>query len=601
MVNSIENSTDSFLDLFLPPPLYYLKKCVLYFSKEVKVEPVLPETYQTFAKVTAVYLKDALPLTLSEVCEEIPRFTFSYIYYMAGPFYRYTWRQAERRLKVSERVLQSQVTKVASRHFCFVRTGICYAFFSERVQQMVNFESLFLKMGEKLQRKKGSKTLLLFQAVFESLNRSLSLAKKAKEELKEFSAEEDAMIARLDWYKKQGSLPKSFPDPEKEGINRANLVEKLDEALSLYVGGLSQKLVDKIIPESIKKGVFAPLYYLEGQAALYVFFQFLMCDCAAKIVADPHLLAISTLFGAGLETADYEIDGFGLGLRSRILEVSQKMSRALLEKRSSGEIISFFEEAGLKKKPEGVQGIEQRKKAKEALEVFLRKALSETIGKETFASWFINDNLSHLFAEKAIAFLHDPSFRFIVLDLLETISETISLKKTFAYNNEETTKTVKEVIGALFDFVFEGTVYTNLKSSVVSKGVKAIFFKVESSIPFGGVPWQETLLKGLIPTLKEITLYARVLGAFRKRGVYFFGDKKFWEFFVREALNVFIEDHFKGGKVKSVEALGVQRNVVIDTLLGLNEEGLLKVFAQIPVDPTIQEEKNGWLLVDPLL
>ena len=99
-------------------------------------------------------------------------------------------------------------------------------------------------------------------------------------------------------------------------------------------------------------------------------------------------------------------------------------------------------------------------------------------------------------------------------------------------------------------------------------------------------PILEQGLEALLPTIKELLLYSRVVDGFRKESIHFDGDNKFWELYLRETLNQLVakeaQERFPNAHRPSLIELTAIRNEFVDHLLSLDTQGLRSYFTLLP-------------------
>ena len=478
--------------------------------------------------------------------------------------------------------------------------------------------------------------------LLKTLAKSLSEQKEIETYLdtKEFKTDEERMIGRLHWHKKHNSLPKGLSDPE-DGLLPENLQEKLDEALEKRINGLLKKRLEPITPQSLKKGLLGCVYELEGKDVLMQLLTYLVTEFGVKQLSDPHLFAQAILYANGVEVMDYELDGFGRNKEIDVVEVGEKILESLQKGESSESIISLFNKSKLIQAPGGVEAIQQKQEVKKHLKEYINSLLIEMIGEEaprsesdenSFLNYakkvsgsskvsyatvakqtlqhtifpcvgaasvslyllidgmlFFTNHLNTLhsiinykktlpnhLADRIVELVYHPSWRIILLQMIDTISEQDS--------NSNRSIISKKDFDTISDFFIQHLLHDiSFKSQLSSvfqyfKGDEA-FKLFRKHINSSSGSFVENAVKSLIPTCKEITLYCRVVDAFRKRGIAFKGDEKFWEVFIRESLNQLVGKEVRISKdlLPNAEKISIREREV-DQLLECDEN---KLFAKL--------------------
>jgi len=96
----------------------------------------------------------------------------------------------------------------------------------------------------------------------------------------------------------------------------------------------------------------------------------------------------------------------------------------------------------------------------------------------------------------------------------------------------------------------------------------------------------EKVLSEFLPTVKELKLYCRLLVSFRDQSVWFEGDEKFWEFFIRESLNRLaaihvMKEHGPDAGLPQA-ALFEIRNQYVEKMLSMDDAELRNYLSDIP-------------------
>jgi hypothetical protein len=344
-----------------------------------------------------------------------------------------------------------------------------------------------------------------------------------------------------------------------------------------------------------------------------------------------------------LEVMDYDLEGFGRGKREVILKTGQKMMVEAIHSNSHDSIEDIFNQSGLKYSPKSFEAFLQKKEAKEELKKTISSMLHQAIKKnnfqhpdlilketrekvgqipfiraatlglhllingtffslgylfqtkdshQSFLSWmlrhFSGKKLTDYLAERIVELIYHPSWRMTLLHLIE---QTLSpnFQKTGEIKNKEI---LKEELLKITSFLFEH--FTSPSTFPFQENMGSLIEKISGdtvlkifldALQTKGPPLIEKCLNSFSPTLKESLLHTRVVNSFRKEAVYFEGDAKFWEYFLREYLNQLVHVQIKqeGGysdRLTLTQHLDT-REKIVEQLLSLNQEELRLLLSQL--------------------
>ena len=483
----------------------------------------------------------------------------------------------------------------------------------EQTKPILNFEYLFLNLFSKI--KKNQSHLQTAKTIVQSLAHSFSQQKDIEEFMSkfQFSSNEEAFIARLEWHKTHGYLPKGLPDPHAVRLTPQNLQEKLDEAFNQYLAEIIEKFLTAKCPNQLKTGVAGLFYFLEGKDILIKLLTYLIAEFGFKQLVDPHAFALALLIGNGVETMDYELDGFGREKKSLVLRIGQEiMSKATYEKASSSSLITIFENSGLKSSPGSFEAFLQKKAAKEQLKERISSIFHQMIKPEnyqhpdiflknmrkkveqvpvvntamlglhllingsffsfnylfknkaetsSFSSYMFRHlagkNLTNYFAERMVELVYHPSWRITLLQIIESIFSDQG-QNPEGQEKDINHLLLKKNLHKITEFVFE---HFTKNSSVPLKdnlGPLLEHFNGDTILKLflnllkpSETPLIDKILKSILPTVEELLFYTRVIDSFRKESVSFDGDAKFWEFFLRETLNQLVAIEIRKKSINS--------------------------------------------------
>lgn len=466
-----------------------------------------------------------------------------------------------------------------------------------------------------------------------------------------FKSEEEKFIGRLEWYHKQGSLPQGLPNPSTTCLTIQNLQDQLDIALYDRVRQLIANFLTTSSPQSLTKNDFLGIFYrLEGKDILTETLTNLIIEFGIKQIADPHLFAIAILQSNGIETTDYELNAFGRMKGATVLEVGQAMMGKACAKAPWDSIVDIYSKSGLRTSVGGVEGILQQRESKEKLKAFITQLIYDMIKDESlqkqngvfkavrekasflpvigmptvclhflingmffsygylfrdskmeqtsFFSWMIQNfsgkNFCGYLAGKIVDLIYHPSWRITILEALDMVLEVNAGHHQNKDIDTFTLDDFKPITNFVFQFFIEGS------ESLFKGNISSLFdyftgdkifeklnqFVQPTNMPSDSLP--QNILQSLLPTIKELHLYTKVIMAFRCEKVCFDGDGKFWEIFIREALNQFVTIHFMNQKKPSLEQKVKVRNKHVEKMLKMNDlelrEFLSKIRGNLEID-----------------
>lgn len=622
---------------------------VTRFRNELGAESV----YSNFSKEVALLIHELFPKCIGEQMSKLPAFTETYILFQMGVPFRYLNHKVNQHTDHRNYVITSKIGGALSRVYCAARYRLVHTLLSpQNVTPILNFEHTFLELCTKIRphivNQSGGSTF--GNVVIESLGRSLSLIEKADEYLKDksFDCPKDSFIARLNWYSQNDVLPKGMPDPKTVSLTDSNLDEKLDEAMYDYLNSVSEILLEKIVPKKIKSKFVRFVYFMEGKDFLKKILSNLLGELVVKQVADPHLFAMAILAANGIETADFELDGFGRGTKDAI----QGAGREILKNSSKegvwpGDLSDIFERSKLKSNARSCEGIEQKKEVKEKLKKFIEGLLYQSIKGEdfTYESWFkdIRKYMQELplvsvavtsfhilfsaplvsleyfirdtkynnmgfptwffkkisgkgfyksIASAIVDIIYDPSWRFIALHLIESIVDKTQNRTAELHNPNNNTS--EDYLYTICRFAFTKlTKNMEIPPTFIFDRIVTpdVLNELRKNLKPSETPFPEVIMQSLLPILREYMLYYRLTEHFRMNGVHFEGDGKFWEVYIREFLNDSVDIYIKQilNKTFNLSNKALLRAKFVNILLQLNGDKLVEHLANGPQDSPLQE------------
>lgn len=587
------------------------------------------ETVATFCRDTADCVDACVIKAAGETLRGAPKQGESWFFYWLGLPMRYAYRQLSKRGVRDEILNTQQVKNLGSRYNGF-STRIAHSLGGPTLRSLLHSERLLLGACKKIMNASSDRPFPVKEIVCKRLAKSLSNEKELERIWNGKKTEGEKKIAVLDWLKRRDDLPAGLPDPS--GLLPENLLEKENEALYAHICKLIEKFLDKHAPESIRKGVTGAVYELEGKDAFVHLAAQLIIDVLIKQVADPHLFAQTILYSQG-EVMDLELDGFGMGKGDDVFDAGHEILNS-----EEKPIHQILDEYKLKKSPGGQEANRQKEATRERLKEyfaasFMQMFESEKNEKTTFEphqpifgagsiGWHflmntMNFGIKHLksisffaaekgqqkiskyFAGRMVDLIYHPSWKIILLQMLEGLSENFFERSSDepAIEKEDFDHMAsflgKHFFGSLEANQLPNVYYANTLAWVLNKACLSpthkslgelmsdaflymksdeLFEKFQEHIntPSTSKPFLEEGLEALIPTMRELLLHCRLTDANRKRGNSFDGDDKFWGVYLRSVLAQLT------GKASSLEEKARLRGEIIGELLTLDEEALIE-------------------------
>ena len=202
---------------------------------------------------------------------------------------------------------------------------------------------------------------------------------------------------------------------------------------------------------------------------------------------------------------------------------------------------------------------------------------------------FSGKNLCNFIADRVVELIYHPCWRITLMQVIDTVFDSVTNPYRPGSTEQKPLKPqdLKPITDFLFQhFIkdspipFEGQITPLLDYFTrdgLYKQVKQMMRPSEDSLLGKG-------LEMLLPTVKELDLYTRVVTAFRKERISFEGDYKFWEVFLRESLNQLVAHQLAKMSTKSKLAeVARLRDGFVSHLLSLDTCKLRKFLLDIPV------------------
>jgi len=597
--------------------------------------------YPDFCRTTAQYINMSIPHFFGEKLSDLPGFGEATFLFRINLPIRYANYKIDQRSGYRNKLINSLFGKCVQGNYVGYRTRMAHLLLGKHnLEPLINFEHLLLKLCTTLSGMYERKpTRNLTGTLLKSIGSSLAKQEEVDQFLQpmDLHSDDERFIARLEWHKRDQSLPRGLPDPHQISLTTRNLPEKLDEALYDLIEEMVIKLLDRHAIIS-KKSFLRVLYELEGRDVTVHLLTYLIAEYGVKQLTDPHLFALAILYGGGEETAEYELDGFGKNSRKAIFEVGHDILEGVLGgKLSWGQINKIYEDSELRPSPGSMEGILQQREAKEKLREFLANFIYEMIkedhfrhsgmlkgvrerasrlpavgmatlslhfiingmlfsfgylfrGKKqddtTFLTWmgkhFAGQSLCKFLADRIVDLIYHPSWRVTLMQVIEHMNE--SMQKPVG--REEAEEPFQpEDFKPITDFLFQHFIKdsqlpfeANIAPLVDYFTGEGLFLQFKELIKPAEEPLLEKALESLIPTIKELMLYSRVIDTFREERISFNGDAKFWEIFIRESLNQLVSgqvaDTMSLSEKPKLSDLSAMRNVFVERLLVLDKNEL---------------------------
>lgn len=622
--------------------------------KEFKLRLGSNTIYAEFCKETAQLIYEIIPKIAGEAMALLPPAFEMYGLYKAGFGARYLNWKVIQRTNYREYFLNSNVGRNLSHFYCGLRYSLTNSILcKENVSPLINLEHLLLLLSTKISPKKegDQEVFPLSEIILKSLGKSITHLQNADAFVLSCNckSEEEAFIARLEWYRQNNILPDGLPDPREVRLNTSNLQDELNKALNGYLDGISGLILDKTCPKKFSNPFLNFFYHLEGKDILKNILVLLIGELGVKQVADPHQFSLAILFAKGIDIADYELDGFGKNRADTILRAGREMMQESLKDNTTREaIVNIYERTGLRQSPESFEGIRQKNEAKELLKKTIFEQLYNAIKEPTFRHsgaiksarerfhelpilgmattslhmicnglWFslgylVRDEsqqqipfgtwmIKHLsghnginrLADKIIELLYHPGWRFIVLSFIESITDHLQNRVGKSHSEVEETPTdhMRTIIKFLSNH-FSKDLGIPIDGVIDYLVGEEQLKEIQSFLKTSGKPLQEVAMESMLPTIKESLLTIRITNLFRKHSIEFSGDDQFWKFFIREYLNRLVKNELQARNsniklVQVAEYTAIRERILTD-LLKLSQRELRQFFCPVPITAPVR-------------
>lgn len=614
-----------------------------------------------FSKSTSELVYKIIPRTITQLSFDNLSFLEMQVLYKSGICIRYLNYKINQHTNYRSYLLKSKVSELFKRYFFSSFTKINSTLLQEsNINPIFDFELIFLTLCEKLQPNSDPKGQYstLKDVIIQSIARSVELAFKCDEALNEKIyddySEDEKLIERIDWYKRNNALPKGICD--SIGLDTKNLSFELDKALLSYIKTLSTDLLDKNDLAKNKSIFIKFLYWLEGKDFLIEILKILIGEVCVKQVIDPHLFTMAILASLGNEIADYEIDGFGIGKLNQIYDVGRKMLSKKINNRPPPKIIDVFKKFNLKSKEKGSLGIYQQKLAKKELSdkitQMIYNAIKEdkkyshggiikdakkmmqpipifgtattclhfavntlsfsytyfvTQKKESFFEWMARNlagqDLCQNVKNKILDLIYHPSIRFLILQLIEDVHRHMLHKEKIEKEkqNEITIKNLK-IINSFIIKHFMRDFPAGIDTGINYFASDAMVNLFKEFLKPSEKPFYLNLFEAIIPKVKETLLCWKLCDILKKDAILFENDEKFWELYIRHYLNEIVLIELEKNNIKDNNDEKIKmRELLINNLLKLSDSELLEKITEEmePVFYEIKKEEENQINLSP--
>lgn len=206
-------------------------------------------------------------------------------------------------------------------------------------------------------------------------------------------------------------------------------------------------------------------------------------------------------------------------------------------------------------------------------------------------------------SNKTVALLYHPAWRLVVLQLIHDVTSHIFKKPQEPNEKKELPKQANESstndhLRIIATFIFKhytddviGNIADWLKiplDSVVGYVLSdEVIDSWRKNLSAPEKPFLENGMESGIPSINETDLYLRVAGSFHREWIFFKGDSKFWELFVREYLNRatrITAKNLDGSTHACARDLAEVRSKLVQEMLNMEIAELRKKLLSLPED-----------------
>lgn len=591
--------------LFAKETLLTIKQRERLADIETKKQILEDKEVLSLCRKAGTLVDETIPIVASDILGEVPAWVEGVATYSAWayiPFFsrigaRYINYQLQKRADLYESI-RSAVAHVFGRSYSGLTSRYSEAVITKSLTgPWVDFEHLALIFCTKLQElhmgmeedlkrsdpndpKVPKNVGLVLRALAIVMSRQAAIDAFIKAE--GLQDERAQFIARLEWHKRDKSLPPGLPDPSKVTLTPENLSFELKAALMRDMTVVVEKVLNKFAPSGMRNNL---LYWLEGKDMLVKVFTTLFVELGVEQLVNPHNFCLLVLSAAGYKTLQFELDKFGKGTNDHLFKTAQGMLKAALaDKPDSEAIVRQFIESELKAAPGGLGAEKQKQEVRAlvtryvsdmitaymggssnrpqepqaegvgitgfanlALQVLIRttvysyKAVQGTLKKGQTLSGDIQKgiadgtNVIDTLANQVVSLIYHPSWRVTVLYVIDAAVQALTVPE---HKKEITEEDCRKYFGAITKFLY-GHVTLDMFAKL-AKGLtgEAAYSAFKSAVqPKKDSPLLSKVVPIALPIVEELLLYERVTQFMRERNVSVPADSKFWESYVREYLD----------------------------------------------------------------
>jgi len=199
---------------------------------------------------------------------------------------------------------------------------------------------------------------------------------------------------------------------------------------------------------------------------------------------------------------------------------------------------------------------------------------------------FSGRKLSRSLANQIIDLIYHPGWLLVILELIEAARDQAENRTPLDYDEDQSLDDKRTIVSFLFHYLgkdlremssFADTLYSFVPG-------EDVIDQLAASIPSSERPWLESVLESALPSIQESILYCRLVTVFRSHAVYFEGDDKFWEFYVREFLNRLVESQVASSSEQDC-SLSIRTQIrmrFVEIMLTYNDEELWHLLSRPP-------------------
>ncbi|MEX2305787.1 MAG: hypothetical protein WD595_06320, partial [Waddliaceae bacterium] len=278
-----------------------------------------------FNRKFADFFKEMFVNLGSEAFQAIPELLKPTIKYKLGLSLRYIDYKAEKYTHYKRKFCNSELFSELIRHY---KHGCSYAAKSLLGSDIIHliFERLFMQMSLKIVNHKPIPGKSQYPAVLiRAFAKSLLMHERISQDpIPKGISQEEKIILKLERLKDLGVLSAGLPDPTLLPLTKENLYIHLDHAMYALLEKLCDEWLNILIPVSRLDGVAKAFYLLEGKDLFNTALRHLIGELVIKTYTNPTEIILSVVYAFGVETAEFEAEGFGKGSLPLIMQTAKK-------------------------------------------------------------------------------------------------------------------------------------------------------------------------------------------------------------------------------------------------------------------------------------